>query len=115
MTRAKSKRSKRRAAGETSPAKMLGEELQSLRRDLRVTIKAYAQRLEHDLECSVTAVNAASSAEELSRERLHEFRDAMILVRKRKLKPENGRRKDVRKLDELIEDLRLVVGRTAND
>ena len=43
--------------------------------------------------------------------RLHEFRDAMILVRKRKLKPENGRRKDVRQLDSLIEDLRVVVGR----
>ena len=111
MTGPKPKRSKRRSARDTSPAKMLGEELQLLRRDLRVTVRAYSQRLQNELEQSVAVVTAASSFEELSRERLHEFRDAMILVRKRKLKPENGRRKDLRKLDSLIEDLRVVVGR----
>ena len=33
----------------------------------------------------------------------------MILVRKRKLKPEKGRRKDLRKIDSLIEDLQVLI------
>ena len=33
----------------------------------------------------------------------------MILVQKRKLKPEKGRRKDLRKIDSLIEDLQALV------
>jgi hypothetical protein len=44
----------------------------------------------------------------LSRERLHDIRDLTIMMRKRKLKPEKGRRKDVRKLDSLIRDLHSI-------
>lgn len=87
----------------------LQAELQSLRRDLRVTVKAYAQRLEYDLQKSLASVNATGPAEELSRERLHDLREAMLLVRKRKLKPENGRRKDLRKIDAIVEDLQFLV------
>jgi len=109
MTPPKLKRSKRRRVSDTSPVTMLRDELQSLRRDLRVTVKAYAQRLDLDLQKSATALTAAGPVETLSREQLHDFREAMLLVRKRKLKPENGRRKDLRKIDSLIEDLQLLV------
>ena len=44
----------------------------------------------------------------MSRERLHDIRDLTIMMRKRKLKPEKGRRKDVRKLDSLIHDLHSI-------
>jgi len=36
---------------------------------------------------------------------VHEIRDLTIMLRKRKLKPEKGRRKDLRKIDSLIRDL----------
>ena len=86
---------------------MLAEELAALRRDLRATIRAYAARLEIDLAESTAAV-ATSKAETLSREQLHDIRDLTIMVRKRKLKPEKGRRKDLRKIDSLIRDLHSV-------
>jgi len=44
----------------------------------------------------------------LSREQLHDIRDLTIMVRKRKLKPEKGRRKDLRKIDSLIRDLHSI-------
>ena len=44
----------------------------------------------------------------LSREQLHEIRDLTIMLRKRKLKPEKGRRKDLRKIDSLIRDLHSI-------
>lgn len=87
---------------------MLTDELDAVRRDLRRTIRAYAARLELDLGESLAAVNGYKGAEDLSRERLHDIRDLTIMMRKRKLKPEKGRRKDVRKLDSLIRDLHSI-------
>lgn len=68
-------------------------------------MRAYAARLEIDLAETTAAVAASRPVENLSRERLHEIRDLMILVGNRKVKPEKGRRKDLRKLDTIIGDL----------
>jgi len=87
---------------------MLTDELHSVRRDLRRTIRAYAARLEFDLAESIAAVNRYNSGENLARERLHDIRDLTIMMRKRNLRPEKGRRKDVRKLDSLIRDLHSI-------
>ena len=87
---------------------MLAEELAALRRDLRATIRAYAARLEIDLAEGMATIASSKGAETLSRDRLHEIRDLTIMVRKRKLKPEKGRRKDLRKIDSLIRDLHSV-------
>ena len=87
---------------------MLTDELDAVRRDLRRTIRAYAVRLELDLAESIAAVTRYKGGEDLSRERLHDIRDLTIMMRKPKLKPEKGRRKDVRKLDCLIRDLHLI-------
>jgi hypothetical protein len=108
MTTIKYKRARGKSA-DTSPVKLLESELEKLRRDLRATVRAYAARLEIGLAESRAALDSLKPAEELSRERLHQIRDLMILVGNRKLKPEKGRRKDLRKLDSLIEDLQLLV------
>lgn len=103
------KHRERSSASETSPVKVLQTELEKLRRDLRATVRAYAARLEIDLAESRAALGSLNPVEELSRERLHELRDLMIHVRKRRLKPEKGRRKDLRKIDSLIEDVRILM------
>ena len=108
MTTIKHKRVRLRSK-ETSPARSLQLELEKLRSDLRATVRAYAARLEIGLAESRAALDSSKPAEELSRDRLHELRELMILVRKRKLKPEKGRRKDLRKIDSLIEDLQVLV------
>jgi hypothetical protein len=100
----RSKKEKR----EVFPVTMLTEELGALRRDLRKTIRAYAARLELDLAESTAAVALSKRTNSLSRERLHDIRDLTIMVRKRKLKPEKGRRKDLRKIDSLIHDLHSI-------
>ena len=87
---------------------MLMEELATLRRDLRGTIRVYMARLETDLAESAAAVASSKRVDSLSRERLHEIRDLTIMLRKRKLKPEKGRRKDLRKIDSLIHDLHSI-------
>jgi hypothetical protein len=47
-------------------------------------------------------------AGELAALQLHDIRDLTIMVRKRKLKPEKGRRKDLRKIDSIIRDLHSI-------
>jgi hypothetical protein len=99
---------RRHKRSEVTPITMLARELEALRRDLRTTIRAYVARLEIDLAESTEAMGSVKNGENISRERLHEIRELMILVRNRKLKPQNGRRKDVRKLDSLIRDVHSI-------
>ncbi len=90
---------------ETSPVRQLEMELQVLRRELKITARVYTQRLEQELLATAAALHKFAPAEELSREQLHRVRDFAIMVRQRRLRPEKGRRKDLRKIDSLISDL----------
>ncbi|MGI8819899.1 MAG: hypothetical protein ACR2ID_03370 [Chthoniobacterales bacterium] len=92
----------------TGPVRMLAVELTALRRELRTTVRAYAARLEVDLAETTAAVAALAPAEKLSREQLHNVRELRRVLSNRKLKPEKGRRKDLRKIDALIEELQAL-------
>jgi len=111
----KGKKQRHKKTREVSPVTMLTDELDAVRRDLRRTIRAYAARLDLDLAESIAAVTRYKRPEDLSRERLHDIRDLTIMMRKRKLKPEKGRRKDVRKLDSLIRDLHSIAQPNVHD
>jgi hypothetical protein len=89
----------------SGPPKMLAAELGALRRELRKTVRAYSARLEIALAQSANKIASYGDTDKLSRDRLHEIRDLTIMLRKRKLKPDKGRRKDLRKIDMLITDL----------
>ena len=90
---------------ETTPVTLLERELRGLRRDLRATARAYTSRLDSDLQASLAAVESLAHPDKLPRETLHQVRDFAIMLRNRRLKPEKGRRKDLRKIDILINDL----------
>jgi hypothetical protein len=106
----KRKRTRRRRSRESSPVTMLESELHALHRDLRTIAKAYLARLENDLLVCLAVLRSSGPIEHVSREVLHQIRDLTIVVRNRKLKPEKGRRKDLRKVDSLIADLVSTIG-----
>jgi hypothetical protein len=95
---------------ESSPVTVLESELRALRRDLRIVAEAYVARLENDLLVCLAALRSYGPIEQVPREVLAEIRDLTIIVRNRKLKPEKGRRKDLRKIDSLIGDLISTIG-----
>ena len=78
------------------------------RRELRLTLGTYQARLESEL-AEIRAAVSGRPGQQLSRERLHGLRELLIMLRKRKLKPERARRKDVRKLENLIRDMLSIV------
>src|SRR5437762_11294252 len=108
--KAKQKRVRRRRAQESSPLTMLESELHALHRDLRTIAKAYIARLENDLFVCLAALRSYGPIEQVPREMLHQIRDLTIIVRNRKLKPDKGRRKDLRKINSLIVDLFSAIG-----
>jgi hypothetical protein len=108
--KAKRKPTRRRGSPESSPLTMLESELHALHRDLRTTAKAYIARLENDLFVCLAALRSYGPIEKVPREMLYQIRDLTIIVRNRKLKPEKGRRKDLRKIDSLIVDLVSTIG-----
>jgi hypothetical protein len=85
--------------------KLLESELQSLRVDLRQTARTYIARLEIQLAESAAMIVSYGKGKRLAPEHLQEIRDLTIMLRTRKLKPEKGRRKDLRKIESLIGDL----------
>jgi hypothetical protein len=89
---------------------MLESELRALHDDLRRVAKAYLTRLENDLLVCIAALRSYGPVEHSPKELLHEIRDLTIVVRNRRLKPEKGRRKDLRKIDSLIVDLASTLG-----
>lgn len=100
------KKKKRKQKGETSPVRQLELELHLLRRELRTTARAYTLGLERDLLAVLASLSQLAPVESLSREELHRVRDWSIMVRQRRLRPEKGRRKDLRKIDNLVSELR---------
>ena len=106
----KHKRARRPRSPESSPVTMLASELRALHRDLRTIAKAYIARLENDLFVCLASLRSYGPIEKVPRETLHQIRDLTIIVRNRKLKPEKGRRKDLRKIDSLIVDLVSIIG-----
>ena len=84
-------------------------QLAALRRELRETLHAYEARLEIALAETISYVTALKTAKRLPREHVDRIENLIILLRKRKLKPEKGRRKDLRKIDKLITDLRAIL------
>ena len=80
--------------------------MEELRRELRTTARVYTQRLEQELILTTAALDRYAPAEKLNREQLRRVRDFAIMVRQRRLRPEKGRRKDLRKIESLISELR---------
>ena len=100
---------KRRARQiEASPSKSLAEELRRLRGVLRTTARAYVKRLDTE----ISEIAAWNSKIEKEREPNHgvirDLGDMLALIRKLDAKPEKGRRKDLRKIDSIVGDLKFV-------
>jgi hypothetical protein len=95
---------------EVSPARSLLTDLVSLRRVLRRTGQAYLRRLEAEIdEVSAWATERARERD-LPKARIRDLGDMITLVRQIETKSIKGRRRDLKKIDATVADLRELIG-----
>lgn len=94
---------------DASPAKSVLEELERARLSAREVVSAYAARLDEEIVRISQLVESGAAGEKISGSKLRDMRDMLTVLRTTSLKPGKGRRKDLKKVDSLLEDLSLLV------
>ena len=89
-------------------------DLISLRRTLRSTGRAYLSRLEAEIDEVTAWATERARERDLSKSRIRDLGDMITLVRKIDAKPVKGRRRDLKKIDATVEDLRQMIGHRAD-
>ena len=100
---------KEKESASASPAKSLLADLMQLRRTLRVTGRAYLLHLEAELDEIVLWAKARAVTGDLAKAEIRDLGDMVTLVRKIEVKPQKGRRKDLKKIDATIGELRQLL------
>ncbi len=108
---ARVKSSSRSRAKDTLPIKPVLDELASIRRAFRELVKRYTAAIESEIAHVSTLVSSKAEQHDHPRERTHDLRDMLLLMRSLNIKPEKARRRDLKRIETLLEDLRSVVNR----
>jgi hypothetical protein len=94
------------------PLKTVAEELAFLRKSFRDLVTAYAGQIEAEITQLHGTVNTeAESKRKLPASRVHDLRDMLMLLRSLEIKPAKGRRRDLKKVENLVEELRMIADR----
>lgn len=94
------------------PLQTVAEELAFLRKTFRDLIGAYSAEIEGEITQLHAAVLAdAASKKKLPGTRVTDLRDMLMLLRSLEVKPAKGRRRDLKKVETLVEDLRAIADR----
>jgi len=92
-----------------SPVKSFAEEVEILRKSFWACLDVYAQRIETELKEIKEAVLAQNNGSQVPASKIRDLRDMIILCRTLDIKPEKGRRKDLKKIDSLVDELHLMI------
>lgn len=94
------------------PFKTVAEELTFLRKTFRDLVSTYAAQLEGEIAQLHAAVQAdGESKKKLPGSRVSDLRDMLMLLRSLEVKPAKGRRRDLKKIENLLEELRTIADR----
>jgi hypothetical protein len=94
------------------PYQTATEELAFLRNTFRDLVNAYSAQIEAEIATVQTAVAAdAQSKKKLPASRASDLRDLLMLLRALEVKPAKGKRRDLKKVENLVEELRVITDR----
>lgn len=99
---------KKQVSPDTLPLKLVSEELAGLRRVFRETMRHYAQRVDGEILKLLEVVEEAEQVDQVSATRFRDARDMITILRHAKVKSEKGRRRDLKKLESVVEDLQAL-------
>jgi hypothetical protein len=90
---------------EASPSKSAVKEILALRKSFRECVSVYTARVENQLTLIRDKVLAQETQPKEALAHLRDLRDLTTLCRTLVIKPEKGRRKDLKKMDLLIDEI----------
>lgn len=96
-------------SSDASPLKSAREELDYLRKAFRDLVSGYSARVEGEIARVREAIADEEKKKKHSSSRLRDARDIITLVRTLDVKTEKGRRRDLKKIDLLLEELNRFV------
>ena len=94
---------------EDLPVKPALEELAFVRKAFQDAAAHYVARIEGDLNAVREAITALAAQKKIPKERVKGLRDVLLILREIEVKPEKGRRRDLKKIESAIEDMRQIV------
>ena len=94
------------------PLKPVAEELAFLRKSFKELISAYSTQIEADIAQIQIVIAAETDAKKkFPASRVTDLRDMLMLLRSFEIKPARGRRRDLKKVENLVKDLRDIADR----
>jgi hypothetical protein len=94
------------------PFKPVAEELAFLRKSFKELISAYSTQVEADIaQLQILIAAETDSKKKFPASRVADLRDMLMLLRNFDIKPARGRRRDMKKVEALVQDLRETVER----
>jgi hypothetical protein len=94
------------------PLQTVAEELAFLRKTFRDLVGAYAAQVEGEItQLHAEVVADAASKKKLPGSRVSDLRDMLMMLRSLEVKPAKGRRRDLKKVETVVEELRVIVDR----
>ena len=94
------------------PLKTVAEEIAFLRKSFRDLVATYGNQVEAEITHLHAVVNGeAESKRKLPASRLNDLRDMLMLLRSLEIKPAKGKRRDLKKVENLVEELRMIADR----
>ena len=94
---------------EVSPMKSLAQELDFLRKAFRQSLKVYAERIEAQLAQLRERILEQTKNPKTSASHISDLRDMITLCRTLDVKPEKGRRKDLKKIETAVEEIHAMM------
>ena len=91
------------------PVKPALEELAFVRKAFQEAAAHYVARIEGDLNAVREAVSALAAQKKVPSERVKNLRDVLLILREIELKPGKGRRRDLKKVESSVKDMRQIV------
>jgi hypothetical protein len=93
------------------PTKALIDEIAFLRRNFREIINHYTVAVESEMAQIVALVTAESEKKIVPVDRMKEMRDMLMLLRGLEIKTSKGRRRDLKRIESLVAELRTIAER----
>jgi hypothetical protein len=94
------------------PLKPVAEELAFLRKSFKELISAYTTQIEADIaQLQILIAAETDSRKKAPASRVPDLRDMLMLLRNFDIKPARGRRRDLKKVETLVADLRQIADR----